>query len=97
MFLYFICTFFFYCNAWQQPELLKLKEETSRINSKIKRTRKELDKKIEQRRKHGQYIKELQKGIQDLNAKLDDLHEKGRDSGEKLQLDDQALREYCRM
>ncbi|KAL0561481.1 hypothetical protein IC582_001909 [Cucumis melo] len=80
-----------------QPELLKLKEETSRINSKIKRTRKELDKKIEQRRKHGQYIKELQKGIQDLNAKLDDLHEKGRDSGEKLQLDDQALREYCRI
>lgn len=81
----------------QQPELLKLKEETSRINSKIKRSRKDLDKKIEQRRKHAQYIKELQKGIQDLTAKLDDLHEKGRDSGEKLQLDDQELREYCRM
>lgn len=81
----------------QQPELLKLKEETSRINSKIKRSRKDLDKKIEQRRKHAQYIKELQKGIQDLNAQLDDLHEKGRDSGEKLKLDDQELREYCRM
>lgn len=81
----------------QQPELLKLKEETSRINSKIKRSRKDLDKKIEQRRKHAQYIKELQKGIQDLNAKLDDLHEKGRVSGEKLKLDDQELREYCRV
>ncbi|XP_024032568.1 structural maintenance of chromosomes protein 1-like, partial [Morus notabilis] len=81
-----------------QPELLKLKEETSRINSKIKKNKKELDKKREERRKHAADIKELKKGINDLNAKLEDLLEKeGRDSGEKLILDDHALKEYFRI
>ncbi|PON62633.1 Structural maintenance of chromosomes protein [Parasponia andersonii] len=80
-----------------QPELLKLKEEMSRINSKIKKNKKELDRKREERRKHAGDIRELQKGVQDLTAKLDDLHEKGRDSGEKLKLDDTELREYFRI
>ncbi|KAM6592206.1 hypothetical protein CsatA_014811 [Cannabis sativa] len=79
-----------------QPELLKLKEEMSRINSKMKRSKKELDKKREEKKKHAAEIKQLQKGVQDLTAKLDD-NEKGRDSGEKLKLDDTALREYFRI
>lgn len=88
----------FFTSFLQQPELLKLKEEDSRINSKIKRNKKELDKRKEERRKHAADIKELQKGIQDLTVKLEDLHEKGRDSGgEKLNLDDSKLREYFRM
>ncbi|KDP26527.1 hypothetical protein JCGZ_17685 [Jatropha curcas] len=80
-----------------QPELLKLNEEISRINSKIKSSSKELAKKREERRRHGDEIDELQKGIQDLTAKLEDLHEKSRDSGEKLPLADSQLTEYFRI
>ncbi|KAH7517383.1 hypothetical protein FEM48_Zijuj09G0057800 [Ziziphus jujuba var. spinosa] len=80
-----------------QPELLKLKEEMSRINSKIKKNKKELDRKREDRRKHAAEILALQKSIQDLTGKLDDLNEKGRESGEKLKLDDKELREYFRI
>ncbi|KAL5561913.1 hypothetical protein UlMin_031660, partial [Ulmus minor] len=80
-----------------QPELLKMKEEMSRINSKIKKSKKELDKKREERRKHAIDIVELQKGIQDLTAKLEDLHERGQDDGDKLQLDDAELNEYFRI
>lgn len=83
--------------CFQQPELLKLKEEMSRINSKIKKNKKELDRKREDRRKHAAEILALQKSIQDLTGKLDDLNEKGRESGEKLKLDDKELREYFRM
>ncbi|KAK8654204.1 hypothetical protein V6N13_128177 [Hibiscus sabdariffa] len=66
-------------SIYGQPELMKLNAESSRINSKIKSNRKELDRKKEERRKHGDDIKELQKGIQDLTAKLrkhgDDIKE----------------------
>lgn len=81
----------------QQPELLKLKEEEKRINSKIKKCKKELDKKREERRKHAADIAELQRGIQDLTAKMVDLQEKGRDVGDQLKLDANDLEEYFRM
>ncbi|KAM1684399.1 hypothetical protein TB2_035158 [Malus domestica] len=80
-----------------QPDLLKLKEEMSRINAKIKKSEKELAKKEQERKRHKEDIKQLQKGIQDLTAKLEDLHEQGRDSGDKLKLDDTELREYFRI
>ncbi|XP_048424196.1 structural maintenance of chromosomes protein 1-like [Pyrus x bretschneideri] len=80
-----------------QPDLLKLKEEMSRINAKIKKSEKELAKKEQERKRHKEDIKQLQKGIQELTAKLEDLHEKGRDSGDKLKLDDTELREYFRI
>ncbi|KAM2009525.1 hypothetical protein ACFX16_004282 [Malus domestica] len=80
-----------------QPDLLKLKEEMSRINAKIKKSEKELAKKEQERKRHKEDIKQLQKGIHDLTAKLEDLHEKGRDSGDKLKLDDTELREYFRI
>ncbi|KAG2719149.1 hypothetical protein I3760_03G256200 [Carya illinoinensis] len=80
-----------------QPELLKLKEEMSRINSKIRKFQKELDKKKVEKRKHDRDIVELKNGIQDLTAKLEDLQAKGCDSGEKLKLDDNELREYFRI
>ncbi|MBA0704975.1 hypothetical protein Golax_017196 [Gossypium laxum] len=80
--------------VYGQPELLKLNEEMSRINSKIKSNRKELERKKEERRKHGDDIKELQKGIQDLTAKLEALNEKSRDGTGKLPLLDSQLTEY---
>ncbi|KAL6210710.1 hypothetical protein ACLB2K_015942 [Fragaria x ananassa] len=80
-----------------KPELLKLKEEMSRINSKIKKSKTELGKKEKERERHKEEIKKLQKGIQDLTTQLEDLHEKGRDGGEKLQLDDTKLREYFKV
>ncbi|MBA0758572.1 hypothetical protein Gotri_021555 [Gossypium trilobum] len=87
--------YWYYWHLWlQQPELLKLNEEMSRINSKIKSNRKELERKKEERRKHGDDIKELQKGIQDLTAKLEALNEKSRDGTGKLPLLDSQLTEY---
>lgn len=69
----------------------------SRINSKIKKSKTELGKKEKERERHKEEIKKLQKGIQDLTIQLEDLHEKGRDGGEKLQLDDTKLREYFKV
>ncbi|KAK4273039.1 hypothetical protein QN277_021511 [Acacia crassicarpa] len=80
-----------------QPDLLKLKEEMARINSKIKKGKKELDRKREERRKHANDITELQRGIQDLTAKLEDLQEKSRDAGDELKLDGSDLEEYFRI
>ncbi|KAE9612204.1 hypothetical protein Lal_00022122 [Lupinus albus] len=80
-----------------QPALLKLKEEMTRINSKIKKGSKELDKKRDERRKHITDIKELQRGIKDLTAKMADLQEKGRDVGDELNLDGSDLEEYFRI
>lgn len=92
----FDCLFWLF-TCFQQPDLLKLKEEMSRINSKIKKSKKELDRKREDRRNHATGILALQKSIQDLTGKLSDVIEKGRESGEKLKLDDEELREYFRM
>ncbi|XP_025644726.1 structural maintenance of chromosomes protein 1 [Arachis hypogaea] len=77
-----------------QPELLKLREEINRINSKIKKSNKELEKKRAERRRHADDIEELQKGIQDLTAKMAALQERGRDVRDKLQLDGDDLEEY---
>ena len=81
----------------QQPELLKLKEETSRITSKIKSTGKELDKKNVEKRKHADEIKKLQNDLRDLNKQLDDLQEKIQEGGEKLQLADSQVETYHQM
>ncbi|KAM7259549.1 hypothetical protein ACFE04_015290 [Oxalis oulophora] len=80
-----------------QPSLLKLNEEMSRIKSKIKSNRKELEKRKEEKRKHLLEIKELERGVSDLNAKLDDLNERSRDDGGKLPLLDSQLQEYFRV
>ncbi|KAJ1397833.1 Structural maintenance of chromosomes protein [Sesbania bispinosa] len=69
----------------------------TRINSKIKKGKKELDKKREERRRHASDIAELQRGIQDLTAKMADLQEKGRDVGDQLKLDGSDLEEYFRI
>lgn len=83
--------------SWQQPELLKLKEEMTRITSKIKKGKKELDKKKVERTKHDADIALLQNDIQDLTAKMADLQEKGRDVDDELDLQGNDLEEYFRM
>lgn len=80
-----------------RPERLKLNEEMSRINAKIKSTRKELDRKKEEKRKHAVELGELQRGIRDLTAKVEDITEKSRDAGGKLTLKDSQLTEYFRI
>ncbi|XP_059660351.1 structural maintenance of chromosomes protein 1 isoform X2 [Cornus florida] len=80
-----------------QPELLKLKEEMSRIMSKIRSSEKDLKKKKEEKRKHVIEIKKLQNDLQDLTKQVEDLHEKGLDDGEKLQLADSQLEIYHRI
>lgn len=81
-----------------QPELLKLKEEMSRITSKIRKIQKELDKKKEEKRKHDRDIEVLKNGILDLTAKLEDVQaKKASDGSEKLDLDENELREYFRI
>lgn len=81
----------------QQPELLKLKEEKSRINSKIKSSLKELEKKKKDQRKHAEEIVKLQKDLQDITEAIHELHEQGKQGFGKLQLADDKLSEYHRM
>ncbi|KAF5741846.1 hypothetical protein HS088_TW10G00852 [Tripterygium wilfordii] len=80
-----------------QPDHMKSNEEMSRINSKIKSTRKELDRKKEEKKNHALEIEALQKGIRDLTAQLDHLIERSRDAGGKLPLADSQLEEYFRI
>jgi len=89
--------FFWFLSSLQQPELLKLKEEMSRINTKIKKGKKELGKKREEQKGHAKDIADLQSGIEDLTGKMKDLKEKGRNVGDQIQLDDNELQEYFRM
>jgi chromosome segregation ATPase len=86
-----------FLSTLQQPELLKLKEEMSRISAKIKKGKKELSKKREEQRRHADDIAGLKSGIQDLTAKMADLQEKGRNVGDELNLDGNDLEEYFRM
>ncbi|XP_043715175.1 structural maintenance of chromosomes protein 1 isoform X2 [Telopea speciosissima] len=81
----------------KQPELLKWKEEISRINSKIKSSKKDLDRKKDEQKKHVELIEQLKNDLQDVSAKLNDLHEKGQDGVGKLQLADDQLKEYNRI
>lgn len=83
--------------SFQQPELLKLKEERSRINSKVKSNKKELEKKKEEQRKHEKEIEKLQRDLHDVSEALRKLNEKGQDGVGKLQLADTQLQEYHRM
>ncbi|XP_047336819.1 structural maintenance of chromosomes protein 1 [Impatiens glandulifera] len=69
-----------------QPELLKLKEESSRIAHKIKSAEKDLKKKKTERRNHAEEIKKLHNDLRDLTKQLEDLHEKSKEADQKLQL-----------
>ncbi|XP_057449272.1 structural maintenance of chromosomes protein 1-like [Lotus japonicus] len=80
-----------------QAGLLKMKEEMIRIDSKIKKGKKELDKKREDRRRRAADIEELQRGIRDLTAKMADLEEKSRGVGGQVKLDGGDLKEYFRV
>lgn len=77
--------------------LLKLKEEISRINSKIKSSKKELEKKKEEQRKHAKVVQKLHKDFQDVSEAMRELNERGQDGVGKLQLADNQLEEYHRM
>lgn len=81
----------------KQPELLKLKEATSRINSKIKSSKKELEKKREEKRKHEKEILKLENDLADVKKAIDALNEHGQDGVAKLQLADNQLEEYHRI
>jgi len=89
--------FFWFLSSLQQPELLKLKEEMSRISTKIKKGQKELGKKREEQRGNAKDIADLKSGIEDLTGKMKDLKEKGQNVGNQIQLDDNDLQEYFRM
>ncbi|KAJ4827050.1 Structural maintenance of chromosomes protein 1, partial [Turnera subulata] len=81
-----------------QPELLKFNEEMSRINAKIKSTRVELARKIEEKRKHSGELEELQRGIDDLTAKVKDITEKSKGaSGEFNIVKESQMNEYFRI
>ncbi|XP_047958381.1 structural maintenance of chromosomes protein 1 [Salvia hispanica] len=78
----------------KQSELVKLKEETTRINSKIKSTNKELSKRREEKKRHVQEIAKLENDLRDVTRQLEDLREKSQDAGGKLQLVDSELETY---
>ncbi|KAJ4840549.1 Structural maintenance of chromosomes protein 1 [Turnera subulata] len=81
-----------------QPELLKFNEEMSRINAKIKSTRVELARKIEEKRKHSGELEELQRGIDDLTAKVKDITEKSKGaSGGFNIVKESQMNEYFRI
>lgn len=69
----------------------------SRIQSKIESARKEIGRRKKEARKHADEIKVLQKGIQDVQAKLKELRENSRDGTQKLQLNDDELQHYFKM
>lgn len=81
----------------QNPELLKLAEEKSRIDKKKKTTEKDLEKKKVEKRKHADEIKKLENDLWDLTRQVDELKEKAQDGGEKLQLADSQLETYHQM
>ncbi|KAI3460958.1 hypothetical protein Pfo_017621 [Paulownia fortunei] len=77
-----------------QSELVKLKEEITRITSKIKSTNKELSKKREEKRRHVVEVEKLENDLRDVTKQLEDLREKSQDAGGKLQLVDSELETY---
>lgn len=81
----------------QQPELLRLKEEVSRIASKIKSATKELSKKKEEKKRHLEEVQKLQNDLRDITKQLDKLREKNQEAGGKLQLVDSQLETYHQM
>lgn len=81
----------------QQPELLKLKEERTRLNAKLKNTGKELDKRKVEKKKHMVEIEKLRNDLEDLTKQLENLQTKGQSEGGKLHLADDQLEAYNRM
>lgn len=77
-----------------QSDLVKLKEEITRITSKIKTTGKELTKKKEERRRHVEEVRRLENDLRDVTKQLEELREKSQDAGGKLQLVDSELETY---
>ena len=80
-----------------RPDVIKLKEGISRINLKIEKTKKELSKKGEERKRHANDIAMLQRSFQDLEAKMDDVQEKSRNVGVEKGRDGNDLEEYSRI
>lgn len=81
----------------QQPELLKLKEEKTRLQAKLKNTGKELDKRKEEKKKHMVEIEKLKNDLEDLTKQLDNLQTKGKSEGGKIHFGDDQLAAYNRM
>lgn len=69
----------------------------SRINSKIKSSKKEMEKKKEEQRKHSKVVQKLQKDFHDVTEAMRELNEQGQDGAGKLHLADSQLEEYHRM
>lgn len=84
-------------SLWQQPELLKLKEQMTRIKSKLKSTQKEFDKKREEKKKHAVKVEKLKKDLMVATQKLKEVEENGPDVGGKIQLSESQLQEYYRV
>ncbi|KAJ8639255.1 hypothetical protein MRB53_015949 [Persea americana] len=81
----------------KQPELLKLKEEVSRIRAKIKSSKKEKEKKEDEKRKHEKEVRKLKALLDEVNREIHQLTEQGQDGVGKLQLADSQLMEYHRI
>lgn len=88
---------FFLLLMMQQSELVKLKEEITRINTKLKSTSKELNKRREEKRRHVEEIAKLENDLRDVTKQLEELREKSQDAGGKLQLVDSELETYHQM
>lgn len=83
---------------FQQPDLLKLKEQISRIQSKMKSCTKDLEKKKEEKTKHEREVKKLRDDLEDVRRSIEMLNDQGHNSSiGKLELADDQLMEYHRM
>lgn len=82
----------------QNPELLKLKEEITRISQKIKNCEKDLEKKKQDKSKQGSLIESLQRKLQDVTQSMHELiAQQEREGGGRLQLAESQMMEYHRM
>ena len=74
-----------------------MKEQISRLKSKIKSCNKEIDKKKDDNKKHLEEVKRLQGALADVTSAIKELNEQGQDKGVKLHLADHQVQEYHRM
>ncbi|XP_078152053.1 structural maintenance of chromosomes protein 1-like [Carex rostrata] len=82
----------------KQPDLLKLKEQISRIQSKMKSCTKDLEKKKEEKTKHEREVKKLRDDLEDVRRSIEKLNDQGHNSSiGKLELVDDQLTEYHRI
>ncbi|GJT17395.1 structural maintenance of chromosomes protein 1 [Tanacetum coccineum] len=79
-----------------QPELLKLEEEKTHINVKLKNTSKELERRKEEKTKHMVEIEKLRNDLKDFTEQLDTLQTNDQSEG-KVHLADDQLDAYNRM